>query len=184
MNVEMFNVGWATVPAGIIRAGDAMEEPLRFPVPAFLIETDTERILIDTGLHPERLESVGPFDLEQELSIADQVDLTTLTRVVLTHLHFDHAAGLSLIPATVPIVVQRSEWAAGHDDAAIERNFYVPGNYSGTDTACRARRRRPRPSRRRLNPPVAHPRPYARAPVGPDREPRARRRRRPFRERA
>ncbi len=133
MNVEMFNVGWATVPAGIIRAGDAMEEPLRFPVPAFLIETATERILVDTGLHPERLDSVGPFDLEQELSIADQVDLTTLTRVVLTHLHFDHAAGLSLIPATVPIVVQRSEWAAGHDDAAIQRNFYVPGNYSGTE---------------------------------------------------
>jgi glyoxylase-like metal-dependent hydrolase (beta-lactamase superfamily II) len=133
MKVEMFNVGWATIPAGIIRAGDDMEEPLRFPVPSFLVETDTERILIDTGLHPERLDDVGPFELEQELSIADQVDLTTLTKVVLTHLHFDHAAGLSLIPATVPIVVQRAEWAAGHDDAAIQRNFYVPGNYGGTE---------------------------------------------------
>ena len=129
----MFNVGWSTVPAGVVRAGEDMEASTRFPVPAWLIETDAERILIDTGLHPERLESVGPFELEQELSIADQVDLSTLTKVVLTHLHFDHAAALSLVPADVPVVVQRVEWAAGHDTAAIQRNFYVPRDYTGTE---------------------------------------------------
>jgi glyoxylase-like metal-dependent hydrolase (beta-lactamase superfamily II) len=133
MNVEMFNVGWFTVAAGIVRAGDDMEQPARFPIPAYLIETDTERILVDTGLHPERLDSVGPFELEQELSIADQVDLTTLTRVVLTHLHFDHAGALSLIPAPVPVVVQRTEWAAGRHEAAIQRNFYLPRDYTDTE---------------------------------------------------
>lgn len=132
MNIEMFNVGWFTVPAGVVRAGDDMEEPVRCPVPAYLIETETERILIDTGLHPERLDSVGPFEPEQELSVADQVDLTTLTKVVLTHLHFDHAGALSLIPSKVPVVVQRTEWAAGRDEAAIQRNFYLPRDYTGT----------------------------------------------------
>jgi len=117
--IEMFNVGWFTVAAGLVRAGDDMEEPVRFPVPAYLIETETQRILVDTGLHPERLDSVGPFELEQELSIADQVDVTTLTKVVLTHLHFDHAGALSLIPAAVPVVVQRDEWAAGHAPEAM-----------------------------------------------------------------
>jgi N-acyl homoserine lactone hydrolase len=133
MNVEMFNVGWFTVAAGIVRAGDDMEKPVRFPVPAYLIETETERILVDAGLHPERLESVGPFELEQELSIADQVDLTSLTRVVLTHLHFDHVGALSLIPAEVPVIVQRAEWEAGQDEAAIERNFYLPRDYAGAE---------------------------------------------------
>jgi glyoxylase-like metal-dependent hydrolase (beta-lactamase superfamily II) len=133
VNVEMFNVGWFTVAAGVVRAGDDMEKAIRFPIPAYLIETETERILIDTGLHPERLSSVGPFDVEQELSIADQVDLTTLTKVVLTHLHFDHAGALSLIPAKVPVVVQRTEWDAGRDDAAIQRNFYLPRDYTGIE---------------------------------------------------
>lgn len=51
--------------------------------------------------------------------------------MVLTHLHFDHAGALSLLPASVPIVVQRAEWQGGHDDAAIERNFLVPRDYAG-----------------------------------------------------
>jgi N-acyl homoserine lactone hydrolase len=129
MHVEMFNVGWFTAPAGLLRAGDDMDRPTRFPVPAYLVETDTERILVDTGLHPD-LVAVGPFTLDQDKSIAGQVDLTTLTKVVLTHLHFDHAGALSLIPPEVPLVVQRSEWAAGHDKAAIERNHYLPRTYT------------------------------------------------------
>ena len=47
---------------------------------------------------------LAPFALEQERSIADQVDLGSLTRLVLTHLHFDHAGGLALVPDSVPIV--------------------------------------------------------------------------------
>ena len=133
MNVEMFNAGWFTVAAGIVRAGDDMDEPARFPVPAYLIESETERILVDTGLHPERLGSVGPFELELDRSIADQIDLATLTKVVLTHLHFDHAGALSLVPMAVPLVVQRAEWAAGRDKTAIERNFYLPSDYAATE---------------------------------------------------
>jgi glyoxylase-like metal-dependent hydrolase (beta-lactamase superfamily II) len=48
---------------------------------------------------------------------------------VLTHLHFDHAGALSLLPASVPIVVQRREWEAGHDAAAVAKNFYMPADY-------------------------------------------------------
>ncbi len=135
----MLDVGWLTASAGLLRSGASADESIRFPVPAYLVETATERILIDTGLHPaavadpagfyEGAEGVALFQFEQELSIADQVDLTTLTKVVLTHLHFDHAGALSLVPAEVPIVVQRAEWAAGHDTAAIQRNFYLPRAY-------------------------------------------------------
>ena len=143
MNVEMFNVGWLTATASLLRTGGSADESIRFPVPAYVVETATERILIDTGLHPASVadpggfygspEGLALFQLEQELSLADQVDLTTLTKVVLTHLHFDHAGALSLIPAEVPVVVQRTEWAAGHDNAAIQRNFYLPRDYTDTE---------------------------------------------------
>ena len=143
MRLERFIAGWLTVPAGIIRRGEDMDRPLRFPVPVYVIETDTERILVDTGLHPDavtdpegrygRADALGPFTAELEASIADQIDLGTLTMVVLTHLHFDHAAGLDLVPASVPIVVQRVEWEAGHDDGAVARNYYLPADYAGAD---------------------------------------------------
>jgi N-acyl homoserine lactone hydrolase len=142
MKIEMLNVGWMTAAAGVWRQGEEEpERPVRLPVPAYLVETETERILIDTGLHPAAVADAearyGPgalafFELEQEETIAAQVDLGTVTRVVLTHLHFDHAGGLSLVPSSVPVVVQRVEWEAGHDRAAVERNFFLPRDYVDT----------------------------------------------------
>jgi len=139
MRVELFNVGWLTVPAGIVRRDDALDETIRFPVPAYLIETDRERILVDTGLHPAAVadpaahyghpDALGPFAAEQEASSADQIDLSTITVVVMTHLHFDHAGGLELVPPTVPLVIQRAEWEAGQDADAIARNFFLPRDY-------------------------------------------------------
>jgi glyoxylase-like metal-dependent hydrolase (beta-lactamase superfamily II) len=140
VNVELLNVGWITSAAGIWRRDDDMDRQIRFPVPAYLIETADERILVDTGLHPAATKdpvahygsaALGIFELEQEASVAERVDLSTITKVVLTHLHFDHAGGLALLPPSVPIVVQRREWAAGADRAAIERNFMQPADYAG-----------------------------------------------------
>src|ERR1700722_4275941 len=141
MKVEMLNVGWITAPAGVFREGEPLDQPLRFPVPAFLIETDSERILIDTGLQPAAIEDPAAyyerpdiatlFKLEQEQSIADQLDLATLTKVVLTHLHWDHVGGLGLVPESVPIVIQRAEWQAGHDEDLMARNFFFPRDYGG-----------------------------------------------------
>lgn len=140
MKVEMLNVGWMTAARGLWRQGEEEpERPIRLPVPAYLIETESERILVDTGLHPgavvdrEAHYGAGPisfFALEQERSLAEQVDLGSLTKVVLTHLHFDHAGGLELIPDSVPVIVQRAEWEAGRERAAIERNFLLPRDYA------------------------------------------------------
>ncbi len=135
----MLNVGWLTAAAGIWRRDDDLDRQIRIPIPAYVIETAEERILIDTGLHPTAVDdpashygspdSLSLFQLELEESISEQVDVATITKVVLTHLHFDHAGGLALLPSSVPIVVQRREWDAGHDAAAVDKNFYLPVDY-------------------------------------------------------
>lgn len=141
MKLERLIVGWFTAPAGIFRAGDDLDRTIRYPVPAYVVETETERILIDTGLNPAAVANPADYygrpdvfassTLEQEQSVAEQTDVSTLTKVVLTHLHWDHVGGLGLIPLSVPVVIQRSEWQAGQDDAAIQRNFFLPRDYAG-----------------------------------------------------
>lgn len=136
----MLNVGWFTAAAGIWRRDDDLDRQVRYPVPAYVIETAEERILVDTGLHPAAVDdaarhygkpdALGLFQLELEESVGEQVDLATITKVVLTHLHFDHAGGLALLPPAVPIVIQRREWEASHDPAAVAKNFYLPLDYS------------------------------------------------------
>jgi N-acyl homoserine lactone hydrolase len=143
MPVQLLHVGSLTAPAGLLRRDDPPDERVRLPVPAYLVETAEHRILVDTGLHPRAAadaagyygasEAMGLFSLDQEAAIADQVDLATVSMVVLTHLHWDHAGGLPLVPPSVPVVVQRSEWEAGHDRAAVARNFYAPRDYAGGD---------------------------------------------------
>jgi N-acyl homoserine lactone hydrolase len=143
MKAEMLNVGWFTSPAGVWRRDDDLDLQVRFPVPAYLIETGDERILVDTGLHPRAAEDAARhygtakaltlFRLELEASVAEQVDLGTISRVVITHLHFDHAGGLDLLPPSAPVVVQRREWEAAHDAAAIAKNFYQPADYAGIE---------------------------------------------------
>jgi Metallo-beta-lactamase superfamily len=139
MKVELLNVGWISGSLAVWRQGEDPDRRIRFPVPAFLIETSEERILIDTGLNPAGVKDPGAFygrpeaaafELEQEEVLSEQVDLTTLTRVVLTHLHFDHAGGLALVPRWVPIVVQRREWEAGQDAASVKKNFFYPRDYA------------------------------------------------------
>lgn len=143
MCVEMLNVGWLTASAAVWRRGDDPERIVRFPVPAYLIDAGDERILIDTGLHPkavadprshyERPEVLDRFTLELESDISQRIAVDTITRIVLTHLHFDHAGGLGLLPTSIPAIVQRREWEAGHDPASIARNGYFPRDYSRTD---------------------------------------------------
>jgi N-acyl homoserine lactone hydrolase len=141
MQVQRLIVGWFTCPAWLMRRGQPQGPLVRFPVPAYLVETDEQRILIDTGLHPAAVadatahygpsEAMGLFALEQEQSLAEQVDLDTVTMVVLTHLHWDHVGGLPLVPSSIPLVVQRHEWEAGQDRAMVAANSFFPRDYAG-----------------------------------------------------
>jgi N-acyl homoserine lactone hydrolase len=139
--VTMLDGGSFTSAAGIWRRGEDMGRMVRFPVPVYLVEVGEERILVDTGLHPEAAadaaahyegaESLGAFRLEQEVPLVEQVDLSSLTKNVITHLHFDHAGGLALLPDSLPIYMQRREWEATQDPEVVARNFFLPRDYEG-----------------------------------------------------
>jgi N-acyl homoserine lactone hydrolase len=143
MRVTMLDGGAFTSPAGFWRKGEDMERQVRFPVPVYLIEAEEERILVDTGLNPDAAadaashyegdDSIGFFQLDQEVPLESQVDLDSLTGVILTHLHFDHAGGLALLPDSLPIYVQRREWEAGRDPEAVARNFFLSRDYEGVE---------------------------------------------------
>jgi glyoxylase-like metal-dependent hydrolase (beta-lactamase superfamily II) len=138
VNVQMLIVGWISSPAVVYRQGEDPAARIRFPIPAYVIEDEHERILIDTGLHPAAVDDpagfygrpeTAMFQLEQERDITAQIDVETITRIVLTHLHFDHVGALTLLPPSIPVVMQRREWSAAHERAAIERAFLNPRDY-------------------------------------------------------
>src|SRR5687767_10982568 len=87
ISVTMLNAGWITAPAGIWRRDEPFDRQIRFPVPAYVIETAGERILVDTGLHPAaaadaarhygKPDALAIFGLELDESIAEQLELET-----------------------------------------------------------------------------------------------------------
>ena len=140
MKVERYIAGWFTSAAGIWRRDDEMDRKVRFPVPVYVIEHAEERILVDTGLHPGLVEDAAKHydtpdalafvEFDQEQSVDEQIDLSIITKVVITHLHFDHASGLALLPPDVPVVMQRREGEGAHDKEAVKKNFFLPQDYA------------------------------------------------------
>jgi N-acyl homoserine lactone hydrolase len=107
------------------------EGTLRIPIPAYLIEHAGSMILFDTGLPPElrdkhsqRAIDLAPFfscDLPEGSNLAERlhscgIDPSDVDMVVLSHMHFDHVGGSSLVP-DAELVIQRAEWEAALADA-------------------------------------------------------------------
>jgi glyoxylase-like metal-dependent hydrolase (beta-lactamase superfamily II) len=136
VRLHAFTCGWLTGPLGLFL--DGAHGKLRVPVPVFLIDHPKGRVLFDTGLHPDVqhdprgrlgvLAGVFPAEFHPgdevvaRLAVRD-VSADRVDCVILSHLHFDHAGGLATLP-NARVVVQRREWAAGHDpDLAAALSF-------------------------------------------------------------
>ena len=119
-------VAWERVPKSFSVYGDSSGEVVVEPVPAVLLDTDDGWLLIDTGMNMPLINdpwlfrrlhlrnsgivpiTSGGEPLIDEMA-AHGVSVEDVTRIVLSHLHNDHAGGLRLFPAEIPVWVQRTE---------------------------------------------------------------------------
>jgi glyoxylase-like metal-dependent hydrolase (beta-lactamase superfamily II) len=121
-------------------------DTIELPLVAFLVEHPEQGpMLIDTGLDPVITEgahkSMGrvlgtvaarSFRTKPEWAVTEQarargVDPDDIETVLMTHLHFDHASGMPLLPKPT-FLVSREEWHAAHTRGAIFQ-AYVGGHF-------------------------------------------------------
>ncbi len=123
---------------------DKPSEPFVFPIPGFYIETDTgAKILFDTGCSPDYKQTWGllndflPYvrprfmvDALKELKVAPG----DIDYVIMSHLHYDHAGGLSSFRGTkAKIVIQKVETQVAMSAVYTNRNDLAYAGYLGTD---------------------------------------------------
>lgn len=112
------------------------------PVSAWLIRHPPGTMLFDTGMPAEFVERSDRARLvEEEVKIGFGVNDTVGAQLeavsqdpgrvdfgVISHLHFDHVGGLSMIP-NATLVIQRKEWEAGMAVDHEAETHHARGDY-------------------------------------------------------
>lgn len=139
MNLKLFGCVCGQFHSPAAGMGMAGEARVAVPVPFYVIERPDGVTLFDAGLpasmcDPEEsylqvLRSVGlDVTMAPETTVTSclealDIDPAKVDRVVLSHLHFDHAGGLRELP-NATVVIQRREWEAGFErDVANQYNL-------------------------------------------------------------
>ena len=109
-------MGYNIVDSSILMLRTKIGEPNKNTVNMFLIQGGDETILVETGSvpieinPPERLDywTLEGYRSVPELLADHNVKCSDITRIILTHLHYDHCWNLELFPG-IPIYVQVKE---------------------------------------------------------------------------
>lgn len=112
--------------------GFTTRERVWVPVPAFLVEhPDEGPLLIDSGMSGG-IGPVGRFLYEvrgvrspTDLLLERGVDPAAVRTVLMTHLHLDHAGGLTDLPGAT-VVADAREWAAADSRKAFLAGYHRP----------------------------------------------------------
>lgn len=122
--------------------GRSRSDWIWLPIPAFLIEHPAAGpMLVDTGFHPSvaldpkrnfgRLgAAINTFRMTPEQGLHHQlrargIDPMDVGVVLMTHLHSDHASGVSEFP-NATFVVDEREWEAATRPRGVLRGYHVP----------------------------------------------------------
>ncbi|WP_395693473.1 N-acyl homoserine lactonase family protein [Nocardioides sp.] len=135
--IVLLTLGWEDLPKSYSVFGADPRERLREPTPGILLETDAGWILLDTGFNTALVRD--PYLRERFYPDADYLPVVAeegeplvealqgaglavpdITAIALSHLHSDHAGGLKLFGADVPVHIQRKELDFGLNDPRAE----------------------------------------------------------------
>lgn len=117
---------------GVVTQMVDVTTPLFAPVFAFYLEGGPKKILVDTGVleagpdgtfHGFPLEDAGPQGMVKALAgiglKPEDIDI-----VIITHMHFDHAANIGLFPKA-QFILQKKEWEYTKAPLPIQRGVYL-----------------------------------------------------------
>lgn len=121
-----FTCGWLSMPLGFFLDGE-VREPIRVPVPAYLIEHPKGRAVFDTGLGVRSAANLSMIrgtsvEFDPTADIAQRlrgigVDPDGVDWLINSHLHTDHCGGNASLP-NATVVVQSKELQAARDGLA------------------------------------------------------------------
>jgi glyoxylase-like metal-dependent hydrolase (beta-lactamase superfamily II) len=103
---------------------------------AFLLKSADRNILVDTGCDAGSY-AAGPMPPVEDVESLEKnlgrfgLGIDDIDAVILTHLHFDHAAFLNLF-THCPVFVQQRELRAALNPHAYFSNMYVPSFFEDT----------------------------------------------------
>ena len=106
---------------------------------SLLIESDEENILIDMGIGDKYDEkALKIYGIKQGPTLMDRLEeIGYINRIILTHLHFDHAGWITekspdgRIRLTFPqaeVIIQKREWEAANHPDELNRGSYLAEN--------------------------------------------------------
>lgn len=95
-----------------------------------LLEKDNQRVLIETGYGDGWNEKEVDMFGMNGVTILDalkenSIDPKSINHVILSHLHFDHAAGVTLLP-NAKVIVQEQEWCDANNNRSTMSKTYLP----------------------------------------------------------
>ncbi|MBT6269395.1 MAG: MBL fold metallo-hydrolase, partial [Phycisphaerae bacterium] len=95
-----------------------------------LLERGDERVLIETGYGDGWSDKEVDMFAMNGVTIADalsniDIDPASINTVILSHLHFDHAAGIALLP-NAKVIVQKQEWDDANASRSTMSRTYLP----------------------------------------------------------
>lgn len=139
--ITALECGWLTTQERTLVDGGSTD-PLRIPIPAWLVRHQQGDVVFDTGLMPALADDPGALGryakyFSAEMTAGDSVaarlgdhdvDPDGSMTVVLSHLHFDHVGGLSALP-NARVVVHADEWGVAQSgDGTYDRELYDLGH--------------------------------------------------------